>query len=441
MMIAVPLGKARLVARVSTACDPDASAVLNGFGGLMLGLGIKQVEGCDLVTINTFDLLGANVPHGVIDGLAMADCGTGAEKALFRNKYATYLVAQCKQFSRYAKGEGLEAQKKTAVTQVKLWLLQLQQALVARSAGAPAGGGGGTVYVTASNEEERQHSNPKYTDADVRTGIATIECMYNFTIAQFLRPALSVFKKVDFAAKEGTFPNPDLVKLELFRLVATDSSFVLFKRLLLCVSTVFAGITVDSFEVAGSQVRDESAGVWQPKKFASQMCNHNKVVALLQELEAQRDALSDATMGGIVDVIYKSLFASTARGKCSPSLAIAQQIPKVVEHVHAASSSGGGGGAKSGAPAAAPKTPRVRSPGKVRAKKSRTAAPAVASPKVVSGVSPNYKGKFPDKEGVEGPNGLKKMVGGNPAGTPCTDFNKPAGCSWVHCSWAHVKTK
>ena len=50
-----------------------------------------------------------------------------------------------------------------------------------------------------------------------------------------------------------------------------------------------------------------------------------------------------------------------------------------------------------------------------------------------------YKGKWPDEEGVDGPNGLPRRAGGNPAGAPCTRHAQGGKCPFKFCSYSHKK--
>ena len=44
--------------------------------------------------------------------------------------------------------------------------------------------------------------------------------------------------------------------------------------------------------------------------------------------------------------------------------------------------------------------------------------------------------RYPDKEGAIGPNGLKRLYGGNPDGTPCLKHKK-GECPFKTCSYSH----
>jgi len=45
--------------------------------------------------------------------------------------------------------------------------------------------------------------------------------------------------------------------------------------------------------------------------------------------------------------------------------------------------------------------------------------------------------KWPDVAGEKRPNRLVRMVGGNPAGEPCSRHSKPGGCPFTTCSYCH----
>ena len=46
-------------------------------------------------------------------------------------------------------------------------------------------------------------------------------------------------------------------------------------------------------------------------------------------------------------------------------------------------------------------------------------------------------GGFNHDEGTLGPNGLKRMVGGNPAGETCNRWKTKSGCNFPTCSFKH----
>ena len=47
------------------------------------------------------------------------------------------------------------------------------------------------------------------------------------------------------------------------------------------------------------------------------------------------------------------------------------------------------------------------------------------------------KTKYPDELGAEGPNGLPRMKGGNPAGEPC-EKHANGKCTFKFCSYSHA---
>ena len=95
---------------------------------------------------------------------------------------------------------------------------------------------------------------------------------------------------------------------------------------------------------------------------------------------------------------------------------------------------GGGGGGQAAARRGAKRVPRkaARSGGGKRPREEKKEEVKKEE------VPESYQGKFPDKEGAKGPNGLPRRKGGNPNGAVCKGF-LAGDCPFATCSYSHKK--
>ena len=161
---------------------------------------------------------------------------------------------------------------------------------------------------------------------------------------------------------------------------------------------------------------------------------------MLEELDEISTRITDAEMGRICNVMCETLFKATQRGNEDFSLAASRQISKVPEYFAAQVGRSAGLQANS---APKPKNqPAAASP-----KKQKTAP---ATPKGGGGGSSGgsssgspgsnkrkEKATYVDAVGEKGPNGLPRMVGGNPAGGPCNHLKDKGACPFNTCSYCH----
>ena len=180
------------------------------------------------------------------------------------------------------------------------------------------------------------------------------------------------------------------------------------------------------------------------------MAHAERLLELIDELEEVSTAVSNDEMTAVVEVMCKSLYKATSRGNVSISLAAQQQVCKIPEYVMAAtatrrSSSGGGaaatpsggGKAKVDAPKAAAKSPGKRPAGGAGGGSGGGASSGSSGGGSAGGAKAAKVNKWPDVAGEKGPNGLARIVGGNPAGEPCSCHSKPGGCPFTTCSYCH----
>ena len=193
-------------------------------------------------------------------------------------------------------------------------------------------------------------------------------------------------------------------------------------------------------------MRDDGAG---DSRFGKLFAHAERLLELSDELEEVSTALSNDEMTAVVEVMCKSLHKATSRGNVSISLAAQQQVCKIPEYVMAAtarrSSSGGGGTAKSSgggkakvdAPKPAAKSPGKRPAGGAGGGSGGGSSGGSSGGGSAGGAKAAKVTKWADVAGEKGPNGLARMVGGNPAGEPCSRHAKPGGCPFTTCSFSH----
>ena len=93
--------------------------------------------------------------------------------------------------------------------------------------------------------------------------------LYNMRVKGYTMAAMGVFKRVAYWVKmEGSVPDPSRVKLETFRVLPSDSHFMLFRRLLYTICVV-AGFQVQP------GTRDDGAG--DTAKYKAQWCHSDCV--------------------------------------------------------------------------------------------------------------------------------------------------------------------
>ena len=232
------------------------------------------------------------------------DCKDPTVAATERRAYGAVLQSVDRRLHRLVSG-GTPAEKKLGSLHKICGMLAVLGMLCAQEFGPPSAGvapaaGSSTSYVTVQSEEDRGFMMHEYTAEDVKDSKAMLAKIFNLRVRTHLTGTMGAFKRVAYWIKmDGSVPDPTRVKLSSFRVLQTDSMFLLLRRLLMTIAVVAAGMTVQ----AG--VRDEGAG--RTSKFGDLWCNADVLTDLLSELDEIRDEVTDDQMGVIASLIYVSL--------------------------------------------------------------------------------------------------------------------------------------
>jgi len=247
-----------------------------------------------------------------------------------------------------------------------------------------------------------------------------VKTYYNLKFHAWELPTLGGFKKIAYAVLvDEVFPSPDRVTLESLRRDKSDTACTLFRRLMFGVVVVAAGAKVKL------TVRDDGAGALAGKP--PQWMHGEQASELVKEVDELRDANTNEDLMSLVKTLHASLYKATSRGGESPSLCTVRLIGRVPELIAPVRSRGNKRSARdSEDDDGAFSTP---------SKKGRRGGKAAQSPGTRATVK---KARFEDKAGAKGPNGLPRMVGGNPKGDPCPSLKNHGKCKFATCSFSHA---
>ena len=396
-------------------------------GALALSSPLCKVEGSTMLTWNVIQSMG----RGSTKGWRLLSTTNATDYQEASVALATDLIkARPKLGSLGPSGGTPAARAKNAL----LAVLRMLDAIVdsMREPTTPRKGAAtdkdGTAYVVTQNETERQFTNQAFDVDAASVRRQVLVNLYNLELTPHELPEQRVLKKTAYwVLMEGCFPDPDKVTLETMRRSATDSNCTLFRRLLNSVMLAGAG------EKAAIKSRDEGSG--ELEGHGIQWCHAEQVIAVLKEMEEVRDQLTNAQVGGVCRVMIKSLHKATLRGKETLSLALSKAIAKMPEFIalHTGRAPPGTGDEASEDPDKLGGKKRKR--GGAKKKKAEQAKKAAELAKKGGQLGARFK----DAAGEEGPNGLPRMKGGNPAGGPCKAFAEKGKCPYATCSFSHEK--
>ena len=276
-------------------------------------------------------------------------------------------------------------------------------------------------------EEDRQYSKADFGTQELNTCKEVMEEMYDYEVSPHELGELKTLKKVaHWVMNEQCMPDPERLKMEMFRKDKTDSHSTLLRRYLMSCCLVAAGQGLPT-----PATRDGCAGDHEAGK---QWFHFKRAQALMKEMEEIRDLLSDDQVGLIAGVMLSTMHKATHRGKESASLAAMNQLAKIPEYKAAQL-----GATAAKAKGQAARQVQAKLTGSIQKRKpARKGAGAKGSNQNPAKTAGPYQGKWADEEGAEGPNGLPRKVGGNPAGAPCTRFAQ-GKCGFKTCSYSHKK--
>ena len=394
-------------------------------GVTALGRAINQVErpSGDTIDMGTFESAG----RGGSLGWRLADCQGAAEcQKAIESLASDYFKADQGFLIKLGDPETDPARRmRAAMLEIMRMLDNIRDTLAQKRAEKTSGGAGrdgGTVYM--EKEEDRQYTKADFGIQELNLCKELIEDLYDYEVNPHELGELKAMKKVaHWVLNEGCMPDPDRLKMETFRKDKADSHSTLLRRYLMSCCVVAAGQVVTK-----PTTRDGDAGDHPNGK---QWFHFKRAHALMKEMEEIRDFLSDEQVGLIGGVMLGTMHKATHRGKESASLAAMNQLAKIPEYKAAQL------GTALPRASAKNKQPRILSSGQIR--KGAKAGVARKKPaKQKTGEGEAYQGKWADVEGAEGPNGLPRKVGGNPAGAPCTRFAQ-GKCNFKTCSYSHKK--
>ena len=390
-----------------------------------LGRAMNKVERPvgDILSMSTFESAG----RGGSKGWRLADCHGAAEcQQAIEALAADYFKADQGFLIKLGEPETDPTRRtRAALLEIMRMLDRIRDALAARKASKTNGGGnrdGNTVYM--EKEEDRQYSKADFGMQELNLCKEVMEEMYDYEVSPHELGELKALKKVaHWVMNEQCMPDPDRLKIEMFRKDKADSNSTLMRRYLMSCCLVAAGQGLPT-----PTTRDESAGDHDAGK---QWFHFKRAQALMKEMEEIRDFLTDDQVGLISGVMLGTMHKATLRGKESASLAAMNQLAKIPEYKAAQL-----GTTVAKTKGQAPRQVQPKLNGKI---KKRTPGRQPGKPKGQNpATSAEYKGKWADEEGAEGPNGLPRKVGGNPAGAPCTRFAQ-GKCGFKTCSYSHKK--
>ena len=426
---------AKTLAKYNMSADEDASKLLAKVDGTQLALAILRLESTKVLTLEVLRSLG----QGSGSGVMLVDCTSAKERTEARQEIAAALIKKRPGLLGSFNDEGAdltspEAQKTAALAVQRIVDKIGNEFRVAFTGmGTNENGKGEPTVILTSTEEDRAYSDHTFGSKEREENTKKLVIFYNLKVRDHQLGSSKVMKMVAYwILKEGCLPDSTMITLETFRRLKTDTGKTLFIRYLYTCGLVAAGILVLT-------QRDDGAGV--VKKYGVQWFSMDVAVELLNEVSEYADALEDGRLRRVLALVLVSLHKATQRGGESASLAMARmvgQIPTLIETARAGS----------GNPSAEPGTKKTKAEKKAAAAAAAAAAvvPAKTTPVVVPTPRAGSKRRAPtdtgmtrfvDKAGEAGPNGLARMVGGNPSGGPCREFARSGKCGFGTCSFSH----
>lgn len=404
---------------------PQAEKVLKRAKMETLGETIAELELTTTLNTAVLKAIGA----GTSEGELLMFCSTAEEKTRVIKRLANNVVTHA---NLDEKKDGSKSPEHTAkviaeMTRAffRLWTVlkeieEEEHPMHAAAATNAKTASSQPVVVHTGTEEERAYSVATWGQTELSTQTDLVKSIYNIKVRPHYMAPISKLRKIAYAVTvEGGWPLASRVPLESVRTAPTDTAVTLFARLLYGVCVVAAGMAVPK------GVRDDGAGAVDGAA-EPQWASMEKAVALLEEVRELAEALPNGRMKLIVDLMHKQLGKASMMGNSTPSLEMAQMASRAPEYAalrleaEPASTQSARQGRKRGGDGGAGGSGDARTPEKL---------PKKATPK--SGV------KWPDEDGAIGPNSLPRMKGGNPAGDRCKACDRPGGCPFKFCSFAH----
>ena len=403
--------------------DEEACALFTKHEGQYVGPAIASLARVTTVTMPVLQNIGLSLKCG----MAFSECTSGAEKATLRTELVAALINEDKKriVNHYGKDRPAGTDKGAAAAlALSRHLTEFVLTLPAPEAPAATGLASPGVLQVVSTKPEDVHDTlqsygPDKLKAQLLVALGMFNCRYR---PHQLARHNTVKKIAHYVLVEGTFPDPERLRLDTLQRRPGDLSLALFNRLLRTVAVVAAG------EAVKTGVRDDGAG--EVAKHPAQWGSMNSIDDLIGELDEERDNCTEAELKAVVGVLYMTLYKATAIGKSSLSLACEQLLAGEIHKIVAgqkASATKPGGRKRGGADGDAPPLP---TPKKTKKEKKADRDRAAATPPKVKGA-----GDGPHKT----PNGLERLVGGNPQGKPCRDFFDKGKCPYGSCSFSHTK--
>lgn len=275
--------------------------------------------------------------------------------------------------------------------------------------------------IIVDTDDDRGYSDHNMVMSEVQRLMAALVTMCNTHVRSFLMPSMGVMKKVGYWIRMNrTFPDPARLPLKQFYKEGTESIYLGFRRMVVACYVSAAG------QVVAPGERDDGAGAlagFQAQWFSAQVGE-----AFLAECEEGYEKAGARQFERLVPVMYAQLFKGTAEGRMSGSLTARQAISTMAPQVGMLQLMAAGTTSES--------TPKKRK----QAARATTPGGGGGGGGGSSGKKSKKEkgGKFEDKEGVLGPNGKARKVGGNPDGEACKGHASADGCKFTTCSFSHA---
>ena len=410
------------------AMSEEAKKILEACDAVVLAGAISAMESAAEVTKDTLAFLGL----GAAAGIAISECTTGKEKADARQLVVQGLMkADLSLWRLFAKDKTMAKADRVAVAAAAI---NQRVAVVVRSATAPvvasAEGGKGTAYLLSANEEDRNYTVQGYDATEMKEQKKLIGVMHNIRLRDYKLGTVTNLKRVMYWVKtEGCTPDPDRLPLKVFKRGDEDSWELALVRAINSVVLCAAGVA------ARKELRDDGAGA--TKKFGVQWANAMVAEDLTGEIEEHlaKTHLTQPEMKVIAELIWLTLFKSTgANGGETASLAMAQLVSRAPEMMSSQVGRRVARGARDDGGAATP-TRRKRGGKGTRRAAETPEKKDERPPKKAKTERPD--GGWKDAVGELFSNGLKRMIGGNPAGSKCKYVAEGKDCPFKACAFSH----
>ena len=392
--------------RVLDDATPEVIDILTRSDALQLALSIAVVE--RTTKLDKFTLI--NIGMGVGSGSLLHE-ETGSARVERRNEIVLALMSKDENLKTIGEPDDIASAVVMVGRKLVTLMAEANREPLAALVSAPTGG---NTVTFVEREEDRANRDETLEAGEIDRLGQVLEKMYNYKLRPTFQLSTSQTKKVGYwPRKQGTWANPVFLPVSTFAKTG-ESMYVAMKKYVLNMWLTAAGMPVPVGQ------RDEGAGA--VKGFAPQWLSGRVVVEFLGELEEAREKLAGRDLDRLIPMVCLSLYKASAEGGCSGSLALSQQIVSMADKVSWMQLSAPQPNAN---PTKSPKAPKAKAAGDKRKK------PLAASPAAGPGAQ-----KWPDTEGVNGPNGLPRRRGGNPAGVACTRHAR-GNCTFNFCSFSH----